>query len=297
MVKKSIYILVLILLSAVTFSFAETIVLKSGKQIEGKLAEQTNDYIKIDIQGATFTYFNDEIDSINGQRFISDINKNNGLTENKNTPATFANNERLDNEVKKVAKGFWSFRIGLFVRDTVLKYGKPFFIFLYLFCFYFLLPGAIILITFFLLKSVKYVVPFPVVFVFAILISNIVNLIYAYLLAENFSQLVAQLEVAISSQNFIQVMKMHQFIIQGGHSLGYMRAKVFIAGVVNISAAAYLLTLQKGARKIVIWILIYSVVIIFLLSLFGRASGETLFEAITTLFIAHFCLNEQYFHD
>jgi hypothetical protein len=45
--------------------FADTIVLKSGKRIEGKISERTENYIKIDISGTTLTYFIDEIATIN----------------------------------------------------------------------------------------------------------------------------------------------------------------------------------------------------------------------------------------
>jgi tetratricopeptide (TPR) repeat protein len=46
--------------------FAETILLKSGQTVEGKLTEKTDKYIKIDFQGIPLTYFFDEIKSIDG---------------------------------------------------------------------------------------------------------------------------------------------------------------------------------------------------------------------------------------
>ena len=48
------------------FVFAETIILKSGKTVEGKLVEKTDKYIKIDFQGVPITYFFDDVESING---------------------------------------------------------------------------------------------------------------------------------------------------------------------------------------------------------------------------------------
>lgn len=53
--------------------YAETIVLKSGKTVEGKLIDKTDKYIKIDFQGVSLTYFLDEIESIDGvkQAFYS----------------------------------------------------------------------------------------------------------------------------------------------------------------------------------------------------------------------------------
>ena len=46
--------------------FAETIVLKSGERIEGKIVEQTDDYVKVDSKGVPIMYFIVDIDSING---------------------------------------------------------------------------------------------------------------------------------------------------------------------------------------------------------------------------------------
>jgi tetratricopeptide (TPR) repeat protein len=47
--------------------FAEKIILKNGKSVEGKIIEKTSSYIKIDFEGVTLTYFNDEISSIEGE--------------------------------------------------------------------------------------------------------------------------------------------------------------------------------------------------------------------------------------
>ena len=45
--------------------FAETIILKSGKKVKGKIIEKTNKYSKMDIaDGITITYFSDEIERI-----------------------------------------------------------------------------------------------------------------------------------------------------------------------------------------------------------------------------------------
>ncbi len=51
-----------------TLTFAETIVLKSGKKVEGKIIAKTDEYIKIDFQGVPLTYFFDEIESIDGEK-------------------------------------------------------------------------------------------------------------------------------------------------------------------------------------------------------------------------------------
>lgn len=62
--KKRLIILLLVLCFPISL-FAETIVLKSGKTVEGKIIEKTDKYIKIDFQGVPITYFLDEIESIN----------------------------------------------------------------------------------------------------------------------------------------------------------------------------------------------------------------------------------------
>ena len=45
--------------------FADTVVLKSGQVVEGKIIENTNKYVKIDFDGVGVTYFQEEVASIN----------------------------------------------------------------------------------------------------------------------------------------------------------------------------------------------------------------------------------------
>ncbi|MBM3251389.1 MAG: hypothetical protein FJZ11_01230, partial [Candidatus Omnitrophica bacterium] len=47
-------------------TFAETIVLKSGKTIEGKIIERTDEDITIDFYGVPVPYFLDQIESVDG---------------------------------------------------------------------------------------------------------------------------------------------------------------------------------------------------------------------------------------
>lgn len=49
-------------------AFGDTIILKSGKQIEGAIKEKTADSIKVDIEGITITYYFTDIESINGDK-------------------------------------------------------------------------------------------------------------------------------------------------------------------------------------------------------------------------------------
>ncbi len=48
----------------ISFVYAETIILKSGKAINGKIVEKTKDYTKIDFTGTVLTYWSDEIEKI-----------------------------------------------------------------------------------------------------------------------------------------------------------------------------------------------------------------------------------------
>ena len=64
--KKIIGILLALCVSASLFAFAETIVLKSGKTVEGKMLEKTDTYIKLNINGMPITYYTDQIERIDG---------------------------------------------------------------------------------------------------------------------------------------------------------------------------------------------------------------------------------------
>ena len=50
--------------SALSFGFSETVVLKSGQEIEGKIIEQTDKYVKLEFQGIELVYYQNEIASI-----------------------------------------------------------------------------------------------------------------------------------------------------------------------------------------------------------------------------------------
>lgn len=44
--------------------FSETLVLKSGKSVEGKIIEETGKYIKLDYEGVVLTYWKDDIERV-----------------------------------------------------------------------------------------------------------------------------------------------------------------------------------------------------------------------------------------
>jgi tetratricopeptide (TPR) repeat protein len=67
---KKITTAILVLISSLyfpKFSFAETLTLKSGNTVEGKVLEKTDKYIKIEFQDVPLTYFFDELQSIDGK--------------------------------------------------------------------------------------------------------------------------------------------------------------------------------------------------------------------------------------
>lgn len=84
MEKKRLVILLLVLsLCFPTLIFAETIVLKSGKTVEGKIIEKTDKYVKIDSEGVPLTYYYDEIEKIEGaQVTVAELPAPQALPEN-----------------------------------------------------------------------------------------------------------------------------------------------------------------------------------------------------------------------
>ncbi|MDD5595888.1 MAG: hypothetical protein PHY94_06575 [Candidatus Omnitrophica bacterium] len=74
--KKSFILLLVLTMSFPALSFAETIILKSGQKIEGKITERTDKYIAVDIAGTLQPYFIEDIESIDGQKpFLSKENE------------------------------------------------------------------------------------------------------------------------------------------------------------------------------------------------------------------------------
>lgn len=61
---KVIASLLLVFFCFLSFGYTETIVLKSGKTVEGEIIEETDEYIKLDFNGIPLIYHKEEIDSI-----------------------------------------------------------------------------------------------------------------------------------------------------------------------------------------------------------------------------------------
>jgi tetratricopeptide (TPR) repeat protein len=73
--KKSIFLTGFLILGGVLFfqnpGFTETIVLRSGETVEGKIIEKTDKYVKVDFIGIPLTYFFEDIESIDGKKLVS----------------------------------------------------------------------------------------------------------------------------------------------------------------------------------------------------------------------------------
>jgi len=102
MKNNSLILLLTVVLCLPILSFAETIVLKSGQKVEGKIIEKTDKYIKIDFQGIPITYFIDEIERIDKNSSIiktyegiaSQADKESKESLEKNPSSTQALNDR-----------------------------------------------------------------------------------------------------------------------------------------------------------------------------------------------------------
>ena len=64
MKKKILCTLFFVSLFVSNCALADTITLKSGQKIEGKIIERTDKYVKVDFQGVFLTYYQEEISSI-----------------------------------------------------------------------------------------------------------------------------------------------------------------------------------------------------------------------------------------
>ena len=62
--KKNLLVLILLMIPCLVFG--ETVYLKSGKKVEGKIVDKGADYIKVDMGGMTLTYYQEDIDRVEG---------------------------------------------------------------------------------------------------------------------------------------------------------------------------------------------------------------------------------------
>ncbi|MDO8489205.1 MAG: hypothetical protein Q7S42_03735 [Candidatus Omnitrophota bacterium] len=101
--KKRFLILLLVLGFPISI-FAETIILKSGKTVEGKIIEKTDKYIKIDFQSVPLTYFTDEIESIDGKKIV--LTASSQLVNKSVVPPTQSNNTTEKSQLVSTGLGY-----------------------------------------------------------------------------------------------------------------------------------------------------------------------------------------------
>ncbi len=71
------------------FSYSETIELKSGRVISGKILEQSNEYIRVDVEGVPITYYFEQIKSIDGRPLYIPQNYSPQSTQEKSPQKIF----------------------------------------------------------------------------------------------------------------------------------------------------------------------------------------------------------------
>lgn len=69
MFKRLVFILILSVFCSC--AYAETVILKSGRKIEGAIVEKTSEYVKVDFYGTALTYFLSDIDTIDGVKIAT----------------------------------------------------------------------------------------------------------------------------------------------------------------------------------------------------------------------------------
>lgn len=94
-----IYITVLMAVCATCSVYAETVTLKSGKIVQGKVLEQTDTYLVIEISGLEIKYYLDEIVSIDGKVITS-------VSTGNPSPDSLQNKSGLEQTFQGAAAGY-----------------------------------------------------------------------------------------------------------------------------------------------------------------------------------------------
>lgn len=119
---KKIIICPIFLFFIISLSSAETVYLKDGKTVEGKIIEKTDKYIKVEVSGVPVTFFNDQLQEDKEKSIGAKID-----ISNKDNADWYVNNEFMF-RMKKVSEwilkeggsdkgGIRQFSIG-FIKDS-----------------------------------------------------------------------------------------------------------------------------------------------------------------------------------
>ncbi len=84
--KRVVYLAFIALLVAPGL-YAETLTLKSGKIVEGKIVEKSDNFIKIEIEGIPLTYYLDQLDLIDGQKVVLPVAKSAETVTGQDSPS------------------------------------------------------------------------------------------------------------------------------------------------------------------------------------------------------------------
>jgi len=103
-----------------SFATAETILLKSGKKIDGQIVERTDKYIKVNISGVNVPYFFDEIRSIDGTQLDTALSNNSQVT--LSSEDNFYVDQQFGIKIKP-PKG-WFLRDDIKMRARVVLFSK-----------------------------------------------------------------------------------------------------------------------------------------------------------------------------
>ncbi|KPK98306.1 MAG: hypothetical protein AMJ95_04925 [Omnitrophica WOR_2 bacterium SM23_72] len=71
--KKKMILLCLAAMFMAMNAFADTVTLKSGQEIEGRIIDRTDESVKMESFGVEVTYFMDEVDKINGESVVASV--------------------------------------------------------------------------------------------------------------------------------------------------------------------------------------------------------------------------------
>ena len=85
---KKIIIYPFLLFFIISPSLAETVYLKDGKTVEGKIIEKTDKYIKVEVSGVPVTFFNDQLQEDKGKSIDTEID-----IPDKDKQGWYVNNE------------------------------------------------------------------------------------------------------------------------------------------------------------------------------------------------------------
>ncbi len=132
---KAFPFLLFLLFSFPLFTFSQnTLTLKNGKTIKGKLLQQTDRYIKIEVAGVSLTYYLEEIASLDGQPLTFKPTPSTSPSSSRTTlqptqlynqasPAVVAIMDKIDNQEIPLGTGFIVDKQGIIITNFHVLFG------------------------------------------------------------------------------------------------------------------------------------------------------------------------------